>query len=124
MKKNKTKWYLEITPEELWNEYVPNSVELFISNFNYDNPPVTDINKMCKIYSREICNSLGKPYTEEQREHFENLLKEYICGYIKKVGGYDKLRLYTEEQVDAIDEEDVRSLFNDLYKLERKYEQE
>ena len=86
---------------------MPNSVELFISYFNYDNPPVTDINKMCRIYSKEICNGLGKPYVEEQRQHFERLLKEYIHGYIEKIGGYDKLKLYTEEQVDTIEEEDI-----------------
>lgn len=106
------KWYLKITPEELWKEFVPNSVELFISYFHYDNPPVTDIDEMCKIYSRDICNGLNRPYTEEQRKHIEGLLKKYIYEYIEKVGGYDKLKLYSREEVEAIEEQIKKDLLD------------
>lgn len=51
---------------------------------------------MCKIFAKDICNRLDRPYTIEQKNHFEGLLKQYVWSYINKVGGYHKLELFTE----------------------------
>lgn len=100
------------TPGELWEKHVGNSVELFISFFHAENPPITDINEMCKVFAKEICHGLSKPYTIEQEDYYEKLLKQYVCNYINKIGGYHKLELFTKEEVEAIGKEARLSLLN------------
>ena len=106
------KWYRGLTPESVWREYVGNSVELFISFFHYESEPVTDISEMCRIYAKDICNGLSKPYSLEQLDYIAGLLKSYIFDYIEKVGGYDKLTLYTREEVEAIEDETTQELLD------------
>jgi hypothetical protein len=108
------KWYRGLTPEAVWSEYVGNSVELFISFFHYESEPVTDITEMCRIYAKDICNGLSRPYSLEQLNYIAGLLESYIRDYIKKVGGYDKLTLYTREEVEAIEDETTQELLETI----------
>jgi phosphomevalonate kinase len=108
------KWYQKLTPTEVWNEYVGNSVELFISFFHIETKPITDIKKMCRRYAKDICISLCKPYTLEQLDHFTELLEKYINDYIDEIGGYDKLKLYTKEEVEAIEDKTNEDLLKTI----------
>ena len=82
---------------------------LFYDECNRKWFPITE---MCRIYAKDICNGLSKPYSLEQRNYIAGLLESYIRDYIKKVGGYDKLKLYTREEVEAIEDETTQELLN------------
>ena len=93
-----------ITPEKAWNEYVDAEPELFISNFYLDK--VTDLKRMCEIYASELpylFNFESIIFTVKDIEKIEKLLYKYLTDYIKKKGGLDKLKLYTEQEIDEID---------------------
>ena len=98
------KWLTSLTPTRAWSMFVPNSVELFISFFHAEQTPVTDINEMCQIYAGDMLNETSKPYTLKQQEHLAGLFRQYIDDHLEKIGGYEKLQLFTKEEVEDIEE--------------------
>ncbi len=104
-----------LTPEESWNEFVSMSVELFLSYFYSDG--FTDITEACKKFSQEIPISYEKPFMQEQLDHIALLLNQYINNYINEKGGIDKLRLYTDKELEEIDEKEARELLEMLKEL-------
>ncbi len=114
------KQYSKITPEEFWNEHVGNSVELFVSFFVWDKNPIMDIDKMCEVYAKDICNISKMPYTIETKKHFEKLLKEYVWGYIDKIGGIDKLKIFNRKKLEAIEKSEIDKLLNMLEKFRKR----
>lgn len=111
------------TPEQAWEMFVPNGVALFISFFHAEGEPVTDIHEMCFLYARDSLNEIGRPYTLEQQRFLASLFLKYIETHIEKVGGYDKLNLYTVEEVEAIEDKATEDMFKALesYKKSRGY---
>ncbi len=113
-----------LTPNQAWEMFYPCEVELFISFFHYDAKPVYDLEEMCLIYAKDTLNEMRRPYTLEQKEHLANLFLEYINAYISKMGGYDKLVLYSEEEVEAIEEKEYQALMEEInkhFKKPRRY---
>lgn len=110
-----------LTPEQAWEMFVPNGVELFLSFFHAD--AVTNIKEMCFIYARDSLNEIGKPYSLWQQRFLAELFHKHISSHIEKVGGYDNLELYTIEEVEAIENKSIEDMFKALedYKKSRGY---
>ncbi len=98
-----------LTPERAWEEYVSMPVELFISCFLAEG--ITDITEMCKSHAYDLPLISDLLYTIDQLDLISRFLKEYINDYIEEIGGYDKLNLFTEDELDEIDEKQVDNLF-------------
>ena len=110
-----------LTPEQAWETFVPNGVELFLSFFHAEG--VSNIEEMCFIYAKDSLNEIGRPYTLKQQRFLAKLFLEHINNYIEKVGGYDKLELYTIEEVEAIEDKATEEMFKAIedYKKSRGY---
>jgi hypothetical protein len=89
-------------------------VEFFLSNFIQDG--YTDLTAMCKRYAAEAVECEDGLATIEEIEHVANLLEQYIRDYVRKKGGVNKLKLYTEEECDEIFERDREAMLNAIYK--------
>mgnify|MGYP000912655110 CR=1 FL=1 len=111
------KWFEKLTPEMAWEQYVGTSVELFLSNFREDGYAKDEIDKMCIKYASELPGLFSQIFTVEQVEHIAALFLQYIDTYIDKKGGYDKLELYTLEELDAIADADIQFILSALKKL-------
>lgn len=96
----------KISPKEAFDKFAGSDEKRFLSNFKYDNPPVTDIKEICRIYSREIPGNQGLILSIEEINHIEELLIEHLEAYVEIKGGINKLDLYTEEELNKMDEED------------------
>ncbi len=98
--------YKNLTPKRAWEiyvqseEYIPRSVEFFLSNFREDG--YTNITRMCKVYAHEIIEASGELATSEYIAEVAVLLEEYILQYIEQIGGKDKLNLYSTEELEVI----------------------
>ena len=113
MRKANTK---NLTPEKAWEEFVGTSEEMFLSNFR----PETDIKKMCEIYAHElpIVFEYDKIlFTDKQIEEIENLLVTHLENYIKSKGGIENLKLYTEEELNMMMQQDYEVI---IYGLSKK----
>ncbi len=100
---SKSKWFKKMTPRLAWEQYVNDSVELFISNF-YDEG-IKDITAMCKQYAKDALGGSGRPYTIKQLNRVAELLEQYI-----DEKGYDPAKLYTEQELDEIFQKQVESI--------------
>jgi len=102
------KWFKNLTPEQAWEQYVGTSVELFISNFRFDGIP--DIGEMCRHYASEIPEIFNELFTQDQIEQIGNLLTLYVNEYIEGKEGIENLNLYTTQELDEMDKEEVNEL--------------
>ncbi|NLZ38337.1 MAG: hypothetical protein GX893_01840 [Firmicutes bacterium] len=102
------KWIKSMTPEQAWNEFVADSVEMFLSNFRSEG--YTDIEAACIRYAADIPIIYRRPFTQSQLDHIANLLKQYIDAYIHRKGGIDKIRFYTDEELDLMDALETQEL--------------
>jgi len=100
----------KLTPKEAWIFYVETEPELFISNFR----PITNIKKMCNIYAEELPFIFDILLTDKQIKILAKLFEKYLKEYIKKKGGFDKLNLYTEEEINLQFEKDREIILNKL----------
>ena len=100
----------KLSPKEFWNKHVDETVEHFISFFLVDYTPVTEIKEMCNIYARELCTSNNKVYSVTVQKRIADILETHIQNHIKEMGGFDKLKLYSLEEVEAIEDESIRKL--------------
>ena len=62
-----------LTPEQAWEMFLPNGVELFISFFHAESKSVTDIHEMSFIYAKDSLNEIGRPYILEQQRFLAKL---------------------------------------------------
>lgn len=99
-----------LTPGKAWFLYVDTEPELFVSNFR----PETDIKKMCNTYASEIPFVFETLLTVEQIRVLANLFEEYLTEYINRKGGFDKLKLYSEEDLELMFEQDREYILNKL----------
>ncbi|MCR3923154.1 MAG: hypothetical protein NUK65_11685 [Firmicutes bacterium] len=90
----------KLTPAEAWRQYVTDDVILFLSNFRDDG--IADIREACQLYASEIPSIFEQLFTQNQITHIANLLEQHVNNYVHKMGGIDKLTLYTDEEMDAI----------------------
>ena len=104
------KWITNMTPEQAWHEFVTDTVERFISNFRSEG--YTDINAACTRYSQDIPGLYNRPFSQNQLAHITVLLNRYIDSYIDKKGGMDKLRLYTNEELDEMDAIETKEILD------------
>lgn len=104
MKKSKKRKFnlKNLTPKKAFEKYAGTSEEVFISNFNVDRPPVTDIEEMCKVYTKDIPGNEDTLFTTQELNYIEGLLTEHLLSYVESKGGMEKLDLYTEEELDMM----------------------
>lgn len=105
-------YFKKITPEQAWDEYVTMPVDLFISFFLSEG--ISDLSEMSKLHAFDIPNIKGQLYTLDQLVHVAGLIETYMNDYIKEIGGFEKLELYTEEELEEIDREQVDDLMETL----------
>jgi hypothetical protein len=112
----KSKWFQKMTSELAWQQYVDEPVEFFISMFHYEwKGPVTDIKEMCRIYARDMPGIFSQLFTQDQLNHVAKLLEQYICDYIQEKGGLDRLKLYTNKELEEIEDkitDTIKGVFN------------
>ena len=109
-----------LTPRKAWEDFVGMSEEMFLSNFRYEVPEM-DIGKMCKIYTQELPIifetdrvSEGILFTDNQLEEIEKLLVIHLEGYIESKGGIKNLILYTEEELEEIQQQQYEIILDGL----------
>ncbi|NMA95103.1 MAG: hypothetical protein GX974_03595 [Clostridiales bacterium] len=101
-----------LTAKEAFELYWCSDEKMFISNFYYNNPPITNIKDMCRIYAAELPGSGDNDilFSLEELKHIEKLLLEHLENYVDSKGGIDNVDVYTEEELDKIDEEQIREV--------------
>mgnify|MGYP000932179892 FL=1 len=75
---------------------------------------------MCEIYAHElpIVFEYDKIlFTDKQIEEIENLLVTHLENYIKSKGGIENLKLYTEEELNMMMQQDYEVI---IYGLSKK----
>lgn len=103
-----------LTAKEVFELYAGIDEKTFLSNFHYDNPPVTDIREMCRIYAMEIPGNEDLLFSLEELKSIESILLGHLENYIESKGGLDKVDLYIREELDKIDEEDTEEMMDAL----------
>lgn len=103
-----------LTAKEVFEYYAGTDEKTFLSNFHYDNPPVTDIKEMCRIYAMDIPADEELLFSLEELKNIENILLGHLENYIESKGGLDKVHLYTREELDKIDEQDTEEVLDAL----------
>ena len=96
---------INLTPRKTWDLYVSTSEEMFISNYRADRPPITDIKLACKAYAEElpiIFEDEKILFSDKQIKEIEKLITDHLENYIANKGGIDKLKLFTEAELDAM----------------------
>ncbi|NMD43513.1 MAG: hypothetical protein GYA86_09445 [Firmicutes bacterium] len=105
MKKNRI---YTLTPEEAWDEYVTYSVEMFVS-FSYQEG-LTNMADACSSYVKDIPKTFERPFPQSQLDHIANLLEKHIVEYVASIGGLSNLRVYTDEELEELWQEEVDEL--------------
>ncbi len=101
----KDKWFKNLTPELAWEQYVDDSVEMFVSNFRDDG--IHDIGEMCRRYAKDLPKIFDYLFTQDQIELIGDLLTKYVTEYVEAKGGIEKLDLYTPEELDELDKKQI-----------------
>ncbi len=108
------KYIKSLTQENLWEQYVTDSVETFLSNFREDGYELTDIKGMCKKYADDVFNSFEILYSTEQVEYLAARFEQYINNYIEQQGGIENLKLLTKEELEDIWDKECNGLMSIL----------
>lgn len=111
------RWFKKLTPQMAWEQYVGETVTLFVSNFYSEG--VTDVAEMCRIYASEIPWIFRQVVSTENLEHVAGLLERYI-----EEKGFDPSELYSEEELDRIWYRAVDELLALLGKTRKKRERD
>lgn len=101
---SKAKWFKQLTPKMAWDQYVGESIELFISNFRSEG--ITDVKEMSQKYARDIPGIFPQLYAQDQLNHVAQLLEQHI-----NEKGYDHAKLYSEKELEEIWARDIENLF-------------
>lgn len=102
----------KLTPEQAWEYYVGDSIELFISLFQESG--ITDVKEMCKLYAKDIPVLFERPYAQDQLDHIAELLEQYVGEK-----GYDKNKLYSKEELDELWDKEVSAIISLVKKRQR-----
>lgn len=115
-----------LTPEEAWKFFNAEgeTVEGFISEFVDDGYEMTDIKTMVRIFASETPITLEHPVLQEDIEFLAGLFEKHIMDHIEKIGGFDKLRLMTHDELMKRWDEGVTDLFYALEKNGHKIRNE
>ena len=105
-------YFKKLTPEQAWEEYVTMPVDLFISYFLSEG--ISDMSEMNKLHAFDIPNITGQLYTQDELDHVAGLIETYMNDYINGIGGFEKLEIYMEEELEEIDQEQVDDLMKTL----------
>ena len=92
---------------------------MFISNYRADRPPITDIKLACKAYAEELPIVFEDEkilFSDKQIKEIEKLITDHLEGYIANKGGIDKLKLFTEAELDAMALQDHEIIMEGLAK--------
>jgi hypothetical protein len=112
---NRTMKYIKsLTDDILWQQYVTDSVEIFLSNFKEEGYELTDIKSMCQKYAEDIFDSFETLYSAEQVNYLAERLEQYINNYIEQQGGIQNLKLFNKEELEQIWEKECNGLMNIL----------
>jgi len=103
-----------LTAETLWQTYVTDSVETFLSNFKEEGYKLTDIKSMCKKYAEDIFDSFETLYSAEQVNYLAERLEQYINNYIEQQGGIENLKLLSKEELEQIWDNECNALMSIL----------
>lgn len=88
-----------VTPKQAWDVYVNMEEQEFIANMR----PTTDITEMCEIYSKDLPFAFEYEkvlFSTKQIKQITKLITEHLTSYVETKGGYDKLDLMTEEEIE------------------------
>ena len=108
------KYIKSLTDDVLWQQYVTDSVETFLSNFREDGYELTNITGMCQKYAEDVFNSFEILYSTEQVEYLAARFEQYINDYIVQQGGIENLKLLSKEELEQIWEKECNGLMNIL----------
>lgn len=108
------KYIKSLTQENLWQQYVDDSVEVFLSNFKGEGYQLTDIKSMCRKYAGDIFDSLEILYSTEQVEYLAGKFEQYIKDYIEQQGGIENLKLLSKEELEKMWDNECNGLMNIL----------
>ena len=108
------KYIKSLTQENLWQQYVTDSVETFLSNFREDGYELTDIKSMCRKYAEDVFNSFEILYLTEQVEYMAVRFEQYINDYIEQQGGIENLKLLSKEELEQMWDNECNGLMNIL----------
>lgn len=108
-----------LTPEEAWKFFNAEgeTVEGFISEFVDDGYEMTDIKTMVRIFASETTITLEHPVLQEDIEFLAGLFEKHFMDHIEKIGGFDKLRLMTHDELMKRWDKGVADLF---YAMEQR----
>ena len=93
----RSNYFKKLTPEQAWEEYVTMPVDLFISYFLSEG--ITNLSEMSKLHAFDIPNITGQLYSQYELDYVAGLIETYMNDYINEIGGFEKLELYTEEEL-------------------------
>ncbi|HLR35845.1 MAG TPA: hypothetical protein VK071_11045 [Tissierellales bacterium] len=99
-----------LSPQDAWDKFVDMNEEKFIAFMR----PATDIGEICKIYASDLPKAFEYEkilFTNKQIKEIERLLCIYLTDFVNSKGGYKKLDLMTEEEIeDYFDQKFEKSL--------------
>ena len=108
------KYIKSLTQENLWEQYVTDSVEVFLSNFKGEGYQLTNIKSMCRKYAEDVFNSFEILYSTEQVEYLAARFEQYINDYIVQQGGIENLKLLSKEELEQMWDNECNGLMNIL----------
>ncbi len=98
-----------LTPSQAYRKFTAQSEEDFIADMR----PLKDIGQMCRIFASEIPGG-GTILSTKQIDKIADLLTEHLTDFVRKKGGYDKLDLPTEEELNEKFQQKVDLLFQQI----------
>ena len=97
----KRKQLRSLTPEEAFKFFNAEgeTVEGFISEFVDDGYDKTEVTAMAKRFAKDAPSIVEHVLMQEDIDFLAGLFEKYIRGYIKKIGGFDNLKLITHDEL-------------------------
>ena len=95
------KYLRSLTPERAWKFFnmEGETVEGFISEFVDDGYDKTDITRMAQRFAKDAPHIVEHPLVQEDIDFLAGLYEKYMRDHIKKIGGFDQLKLMTHEEL-------------------------
>ena len=91
----------KLTPETAWETLITynETIEGFVSEFVDEGYDKNDITGMAKRFVKDAPINLEQPLLQEDIDFLAELIEKYIKSYIEKIGGIDKLKLMSHEEL-------------------------
>lgn len=97
--KNRRVFTKNLSPKKAWDVFADMEEERFIAFMR----PITNIKEMCRVYASELPMVFDYEkilFTQRQIKEIEGLLYDHLSNFVENKGGYDKLDLMTEEEIE------------------------